>query len=50
MMEELYKRLAQKICGSMVIPYQGKQIDMGHWEKTWIKIINCKNESFLLLS
>ena len=30
---ELYKRLAQKICGSMVIPYQGKQIDMGHWER-----------------
>ena len=31
LVEELYKRLAQKICGSMVIPYQGKQIDMGHW-------------------
>ena len=30
---QLYKRLAQKICGSMVIPYQGKQIDMGHWER-----------------
>ena len=29
----LYKRLALKICGSMVIPYQGKQIDMGHWER-----------------
>ena len=29
LVEELYKRLAQKICGSMVIPYQGKQIDMG---------------------
>ena len=27
LVEELYKRLAQKICGSMVIPYQGKQID-----------------------
>ena len=33
LVEELYKRLAQKICGSMVIPYQGKQIDMGHWER-----------------
>ena len=28
LVEELCKRLAQKICGSMVIPYQGKQIDI----------------------
>ena len=33
LVEELYKRLALKICGGMVIPYQGKQIDMGHWER-----------------
>ena len=33
LVEELYKRLALKICGSLVIPYQGKQIDMGHWER-----------------
>ena len=33
LVEELYKRLALKICGSMVIPYQGKQIDIGHWER-----------------
>ena len=33
LVEELYKRLAEKICGSLVIPYQGKQIDMGHWER-----------------
>ena len=33
LVEELYKRLALKICGSMVIPYQGKQINMGHWER-----------------
>ena len=33
LVEELYKRLAQKICGSLVIPYQGKEIDMGHWER-----------------
>ena len=33
LVEELYKRLALKICGSMVIPDQGKQIDMGHWER-----------------
>ncbi len=33
LVEELYKRLAEKICGSLVIPYQGKEIDMGHWER-----------------
>ena len=33
LVEELYKRLAEKICGSLVIPYQGEQIDMGHWER-----------------
>ena len=33
LVEELYKRLAEKICGSQVIPYQGNQIDMGHWER-----------------
>jgi lysyl-tRNA synthetase class 2 len=33
LVEELYKRLAQKICGSLVIPYQGKQIDLGHWDR-----------------
>jgi lysyl-tRNA synthetase class 2 len=33
LVEELYKRLAQNVCGSLVIPYQGKQIDMGHWAR-----------------
>ena len=33
LVEELYKRLALEICGSLVIPYQGKQIDMSHWER-----------------
>ena len=31
--EELFERLALKVCGSMEITYQGKQIDMGHWER-----------------
>lgn len=30
---ELNTLLAQKICGSTVISYQGKEIDMGRWEK-----------------
>ncbi len=30
---EMYTMLAEKVCGSTVITYQGKEIDMGHWEK-----------------
>lgn len=33
LVEELYKLLAEKICGSLEITYQGKTIDMGHWER-----------------
>ena len=33
LVEELYKRLAEKICGSLRITYQGVEIDMGHWER-----------------
>ena len=33
LVEELYKRLALKVCGSMEITYQGKKIDLGHWER-----------------
>ena len=33
LVEELYKELAQKVCGSLVISYQGKEIDMGKWER-----------------
>ncbi|MDO5603275.1 MAG: lysine--tRNA ligase, partial [Oscillospiraceae bacterium] len=33
LVEELYKRLAQRVCGGLVIPYQGHEIDMGHWER-----------------
>ena len=33
LVEELNTTLAEKICGSKVITYQGKQIDMGHWER-----------------
>ena len=30
---EMNTLLAEKICGSKVITYQGKENDMGHWEK-----------------
>ena len=33
LVEELNTALAEKICGSRVISYQGKSIDMGHWER-----------------
>ena len=33
LVEELYKLLAVKICGSTKITYQGTEIDMGHWER-----------------
>ncbi len=33
LVEELYKMLAVKICGSEKITYQGIEIDMGHWER-----------------
>ena len=33
LVEELYKMLAQKVCGSTKINYQGKEIDLGHWER-----------------
>ena len=33
LVEELYKLLAEKICGSTKITFQGVEIDMGHWER-----------------
>ena len=36
LVEELNTMLAEKICGSKVITYQGTEIDMGHWERLTI--------------
>ncbi|HPE94747.1 MAG TPA: lysine--tRNA ligase [Bacillota bacterium] len=33
LVEELYTELTKKICGSTLITYQSKEIDMGHWER-----------------
>ena len=33
LVEEMMKTVAQKVCGTMVVPYQGKEIDLGHWER-----------------
>ena len=33
LVEEMMKTVAQEVCGSLVIPYQGHQIDLSHWER-----------------
>ncbi len=33
LVEELYKMLAKEVCGSTKITYQGKEIDLGNWER-----------------
>ena len=33
LVEDLYKMLAEKVTGGLVIEYQGKEIDMGNWER-----------------
>ncbi len=31
--EGLYRHVAQAVCGTLEIPYQGQVIDLGHWER-----------------
>ena len=33
LVEDMMKTVAQKVCGKLVIQYQGKEIDLGHWER-----------------
>ena len=33
LVEEMMKTVTQNVCGSLVIPYQGNDIDIGHWER-----------------
>ena len=33
LVEDMMKTVAQKVCGSLVVPYQGKEIDLSHWER-----------------
>ncbi len=33
LVEDMYKKLTETICGSTVITYQGNEIDMGKWER-----------------
>jgi lysyl-tRNA synthetase class 2 len=33
LVEDMMKTVAQNVCGSLVIPYQGHEIDLSHWER-----------------
>ena len=33
LVEDMMKTVAEKVCGSLVVPYQGHDIDLGHWER-----------------
>ena len=33
LVEDMMKTVAQKVCGTLQITYQGKEIDLGHWER-----------------
>ena len=33
LVEEMMKTVAMEVCGSLTIPYQGKEIDLNHWER-----------------
>ncbi len=33
LVEEMMKTVAQRVCGSLSITYQGQQIDLSHWER-----------------
>ena len=33
LVEEMMKTVAQKVCGTLQIEYQGQQIDLSHWER-----------------
>ena len=33
LVEDMMKTVATQVCGSLVVPYKGHEIDLGHWEK-----------------
>ena len=33
LVEDMMKQVAQKVCGTLVVPYQGHEIDLDHWER-----------------
>ena len=37
LVEDMMKTVAQKVCGTLEIPYQGNTINLGHWERMTMK-------------
>ncbi len=37
LVEDMMRTVTQNVCGSLVIPFQGKQIDISHWERLTMK-------------
>ena len=37
LVEDMMKTVAQKVCGTLEIPYQGNIINLGHWERMTMK-------------
>lgn len=33
LVEEMMKTVAMKVCGSLMVPYEGHEIDLSHWER-----------------
>jgi lysyl-tRNA synthetase class 2 len=33
LVEDMMKTVAEKVCGGLVVPYQGNMIDLSHWER-----------------
>ena len=33
LVEDMMKTVAEKVCGSLTVPYQGSMIDLSHWER-----------------
>lgn len=33
LVEDMMKTVAQKVCGTLVVNYQGTEIDLGHWQR-----------------
>ena len=33
LVEDMMKTITKKVCGSLVVPYQGKEIDLGNWQR-----------------
>ncbi|WP_294496770.1 lysine--tRNA ligase [uncultured Gemmiger sp.] len=37
LVEDMMKTVAEKVCGTLQIPYQGQTIDLSHWERMTMK-------------